>query len=227
MIPSFVVVPNRTHQEVFLGWLRFDTGGEMFQMWQRLRRFLEHLNEYRIRLWKWIIGAQPDVIPGTPPGPPKIEKPTARPGLGEPEMGLAAPGEPPQYRRRESLFTYRERVFYRALMEDIGSEYQVFAKVRLGDFVYLANEPTDRKYHLNQIQCKHVDFLLCDNKSQQPLLAIELDDSSHTKYDHRESDEFKKDLFNKVGLKLLRVQVRQKYPKGEIGSQVRSSMQEA
>lgn len=191
----------------------------MFQMWQRLRGF-------SARLWnslKRILGIGADVIPGTPPAPPKIERSTARPGPGEPELGLGS-GEPPQYRRRESLFTYRERTFYRVLMEEVGSEYQVFAKVRLGDFVYLANEPAERKHHLNQILCKHVDFLLCDTLSQRPLLAIELDDSSHAKYDHRESDEFKKDLFNKVGLKLLRVQVRQKYPKGEIGNQVRSKM---
>ena len=192
-------------------------------MLQKLRGVLDNLR----RLWKRVFGTRPDVIPGTPHAPPKVETPTARPGLAEQELGMAVPGELPQYRRRESLFTYRERVFYRALMEDVGSEYQVFAKVRLGDFVYLANEPPDRKHHLNQIQCKHVDFLLCDNKSQQPLLAIELDDSSHTKYDHRESDEFKSDLFNKVGLKLLRVKVQQRYPEGEIGNQVRSKMREA
>ena len=135
--------------------------------------------------------------------------------------------EPPQYRRRESLLTYREREFYRVLMKEVGSEYQVFAKVRLGDFVYLANEPADKKHHLNQIQCKHVDFLLCDKVKQQPLLAIELDDSSHTKYDHRESDKFKSRLFTEVGLKLLRVKVQQTYPQGEIGNQVRSKMREA
>ena len=72
--------------------------------------------------------------------------------------------------------------------------------------------------------CKHVDFLLCDRASQRPLLAIELDDSSHTKFDHAESDKFKSDLFTAVELKLMRVKVRQTYPKGEIGNQVRSKM---
>jgi hypothetical protein len=181
-------------------------------------------------LWnslKRILGIEADVIPGPSPAPPEIEGPTARPGPGEPELGLAASGEPPQYRRSRSLFTDRERVLYRVLMEEVGNEYQVFAKVRIGDFVYLANEPADRKHHLNQIQCKHVDFLLCDKVSQRPLLAIELDDSSHAKYDRRESDKFKSDLFDVVGLKLLREKVQQSYPKGEIGNRVRSKIREA
>ena len=191
-------------------------------MSQRLRGFLNFI----VRWLKRLISAQTDVIPGTPPAPPKTESATARPGLGEPELGLAST-EPPQYRKRQSLFTYREREFYRVLMKEVGSEYQVSAKVRLGDFVYLANEPADKKYHLNQIQCKHVDFLLCDKVKQQPLLAIELDDSSHAKYDHQESDKLKSRLFTEVGLKLLRVKVQQSYPQGEIGNRVRSKMREA
>ncbi len=195
-------------------------------MLQRLRGFLNSKLRSIVRSLKRLFSTRTDVIPGTPPAPPKTESSTARPGLGEPELGLASM-EPPQYRRRQSLFTYREREFYRVLMNEVGGEYQVFAKVRLGDFLYVANEPADKRYHLNQIQCKHVDFLLCDKVKQQPLLAIELDDSSHAKYDHRESDKFKSRVFTEVGLKLLRVKVQQTYPKGEIKNQIHGKMREA
>jgi hypothetical protein len=164
-------------------------------MWQWLRRLASCVQRFINQLF----GVKADVAPSTPITSAKLEAPTVRPGLGEPELELVST-EPPQYRKRESLFTYREREFYRVLIEEVGNEYQIFAKVRLGDFVFLANEPTDRKYHSNQIQCKHVDFLLCDKVSQQPLMAIELDDSSHDKYDRRESDEFKTRLFREVGL---------------------------
>jgi hypothetical protein len=147
------------------------------------------------------------------------------PPIAEPELGLAS-SEPPQYRKRDYLFTYRERVFYTALLEEVGTEYQIFAKVRLGDIVWLANEPENRKFYNNQIQCKHVDFLLCDKGVQRPLLAIELDDSSHDKYDRRESDEFKERLFAETGLPLLRVMVQQTYPKGEIRQQIRGKLHE-
>jgi len=191
-------------------------------MWQWFRK----LGNFVLRFFKRLLGIKVDFAPSTPTAPAKVEAPATRPGLGEPELPLASTA-PPQYRKRESLFTYREREFYKALMEEVGNEYQVFAKVRLGDFVFLANEPADKKYHRNQIQCKHVDFLLCNKVSHQPLMAIELDDSSHDKYDRRESDQFKSRLFSEVGLRLLRIQVQQSYPKGEIGKQVRSKMQEA
>jgi len=188
-------------------------------MWEWLRRLV---NSILPRL-KRLFGLGTSATPSPPTTPPKIESAAPRIGLGEPELGLAS-GELPQYRKRESLFTYREREFYTMLLEEVGDEYQIFAKVRLGDFVYLANEPADRKLHNSRIQCKHVDFLLCDKRSQQPLMAIELDDSSHDKYDRRDSDEFKLRLFNEVGLRLLRVKVQHTYPKGEIGKQVRSKM---
>jgi len=190
---------------------------------QWLRRIL---NSLWLRLQQ-LLGIEAEVIkPSTPAVPPKVESITPRTGLGEPELGLAT-AEQPQYRKSQSLFTYPEREFYKVLIEEVGNEYQIFAKVRLGDFIYLANEPADRKYHINQIQCKHVDFLLCDKVSQQPLMVIELDDSSHGKYDRRESDEFKLRLFSAVGLQLLRVKVQRAYPKDEVGNQVRSKIREA
>ncbi|MCI0475261.1 MAG: DUF2726 domain-containing protein, partial [Anaerolineales bacterium] len=144
----------------------------------------QQLFELLKRFWNWLTGQKAGAIPSTPP------KGETRPTIGEPELGLAS-GEPPKYQQRDSLFTYRERVFFKALIEDVGGRYVVFAKVRLGDVLFLANEPADRKYHNNQILCKHLDFVLCERGTYKPLLAIELDDSSHDKYDHRERDEFK------------------------------------
>jgi hypothetical protein len=44
--------------------------------------------------------------------------------IRKPEMGLGA-AVPPEYRQRESLFTYRERAFFKVLLEDVGSQYAV------------------------------------------------------------------------------------------------------
>lgn len=96
----------------------------------------------------------------------------------------------------------------------------------MGDIFKLANEPENRKFHSNQLQCKHFDFLVCDKGSYKPLLAIELDDSSHDKYDHRERDEFKEQVCNEAGLKLWRLRVQQTYPKGYIGERVRNTIRE-
>jgi hypothetical protein len=57
--------------------------------------------------------------------------------------------------------------------------YLVFAKVRLADLLYLPKGTQGRQAAFNRIQSKHVDFLLCSKDAVRPLLAIELDDSSH------------------------------------------------
>jgi hypothetical protein len=168
----------------------------------------------------------PSVPPTSPPSLPTVEaKPVIAPPIKitEPELGLETP-EPPQYRKRDFLFTYQERKFYERLVEVIGNEYQVFAKVRMADVVWLANEPVNRKYHNNQIQCKHFDFVLCDKAFLKPALVLELDDSSHDKFNRQESDEFKQQVCEMVGLPLVRVKVQQSYSGDEIGQLVRSKI---
>ncbi|MCX6029739.1 MAG: DUF2726 domain-containing protein [Chloroflexi bacterium] len=181
-------------------------------MWQRLIEYIK-------RFWNRLTGQKESVVPSAPP---KVETPQT--AIGEPEFELVS-GEPPRYQQRESLFTYRERVFFQALLEDISGQYVVFAKVRLGDVLFLANEPGNRKYHNNQIQCKHLDFVLCARGTYKPLLAIELDDSSHDKYDHRERDEFKDKICADAGLKLWRERIKPMYPKGFIGERVRGKIE--
>jgi len=183
-------------------------------MWQQIITLIK-------LLWNWLAGQEERVAPTAPP---KVEPSIPPTAIREPELGLAA-AVPPEYRQSKSLFTFRERVFFQALLEDVGSQYAVFAKVRLGDIIWLANEPENRKYHINQLLCKHFDFLLCEKGTYKPLLVIELDDSSHDKYEHHDRDEFKGKVCEDIGLKLWRPRVQQDYPKGFIAEQVRSLIQ--
>lgn len=132
------------------------------------------------------------------------------PTFPEPELGMGV-DEAPDYRQRDSVLSPRERVFYRALLEAVKGDYLVFPKVRLADVVYLANEPHNRKYHNNQILCKHLDFVLCDRLQYRPALAVELDDSSHVRYSRQESDRFKEATLKAVGLPFLRLDVQPFY----------------
>jgi very-short-patch-repair endonuclease len=194
-------------------------------MLELLRRFLKWL----LRL----LGTEIEVSPTkeataeteTAPRPEITTPAPLLPKITAPELRLATP-ESPQYRKSKSLFTDYERVFYGVLLEAVKTDYQVFAKVRMADFVWLANEPADRKFHNSQILCKHVDFLLCDKESLRPLLVIELDDNSHRKYDRRESDEFKNKTFAAIGLPIKRITVQAHYSTPELHEQIRSVLQE-
>jgi hypothetical protein len=188
-------------------------------MQQLIRRILDFFRK--------ILGRKEEAAPSTSPtsltSAPTIEtKPVITPPVkvAEPELGLGSP-EPPQYRKRDFLFTYQERKFYERLVEEVGNEYQVFAKVRMADVVWLANEPLNRKYYNNQIQCKHFDFVLCDKAFLKPALILELDDSSHDKFNRQESDEFKQQVCEMVGLPLVRVKVQQSYSSDEIDQLIR------
>lgn len=126
------------------------------------------------------------------------------------ELGISS-FDKPEYRKSKSVLTYRESILLRSIHHAVAGEYTILMKVRMGDFVWLANEPKDRKFHNNQIQCKHVDFLLCDKFKLEPLLVIELDDSSHNKYDHAERDRFKDEIFGAIGLPVIRIELQEKY----------------
>ena len=78
----------------------------------------------------------------------------------------------------------------------------------------------EKKFHQNQIQCKHVDFLLCEPDSLKPLLVIELDDGSHRKYDRQTSDEFKDKTFKNVGLPVKRVMIQTNYSAPQLREQI-------
>lgn len=135
------------------------------------------------------------------------------------ELGISS-SDKPEYRKSKSVLTYRERILLRSIRRAIAGEYTLLMKVRMGDFIWLANEPKDRKYHNSQIQCKHVDFLICDKFMLEPLLVIELDDKSHQKFDHAERDKFKDETFDAVGLPVIRIELQEKYDSDVLKKQI-------
>lgn len=134
--------------------------------------------------------------------------------------------EPPQYKKTKSVLTFQERKLLGSIRKAIGDEYIVLMKVRMGDFIYLANEPKEKKSHTNQVICKHVDFLLCGKMRVEPLLVIELDDVSHKYPDHLERDKFKNDTFDAVGLPYLRIELQKSYDANILRSQIKERILE-
>ena len=77
--------------------------------------------------------------------------------------------------------------------------------MRLWDFIWLENDPAERRHLLGNLSCRHVDFLLCEPYTLKPLLVIELDDHSHLKPEAQAADRFKDAVFAGAGLPLLRL----------------------
>jgi len=121
-----------------------------------------------------------------------------------PQLDIHA-AEAAQFGRKASLLTRNEGKLYPSLLRAVGDDYQVMAKVRLWDILWLVNEPPERKQHLSRLSCRHVDFLLCEPQTLKPLLVVELDDSSHRNPYAQENDRYKNELFAAAGLPLLRL----------------------
>lgn len=155
----------------------------------------------------------PIVVPVPPDKPPEV----VMPGYLPPLTSTADPN----YLKRDSIFTYRERVFYGVLLEAIGGDYWTFAKVRLADFIWLPKDAPDHKFHNMAILCKHIDFLICERRTYRPLLGIELDDPTHHYIDSQKRDDFKNRTFATVGLPLMRVTMAQDYSVANLREQIR------
>ena len=121
-----------------------------------------------------------------------------------------------------ALLTAAERTFYFALRQAIGVECQLFAKVRLGDLIQVQRGVAGKRRMaaLGRIASKHADFVLCDGRSFEVMLVIELDDRSHDLPARRERDRFFDAALKVAGVPILRVPVRRTYSPDELRQQI-------
>jgi hypothetical protein len=188
-----------------------------------MRHWIQRLLAYLLRLFGGDTQSTPAPQAGTVP-PPGAVLPPAAVVPPKPEVG-----EPPKYYKRDSLMTYQERRFYLYVLLRVidGSKYRIFAKVRLSDLVGVIDKATVSSTYVSETWCKHIDFVLCDVNTLEPLVAIELDDSSHNQYDNRERYAIKDRVCDDAELPLLRVKVQKDYPTDGICEQIHALIHES
>ncbi len=139
--------------------------------------------------------------------------------LGRPDLPyVAAP----------ALLTAAERTFFHALRQAVASEYQLFAKVRLGDIIQVRNGVSGKRRFaaFGRISSKHADFVLCDPRSFAAALVIELDDRSHRLPARQKRDEFFDAALAVASVPVLRVPVRRGYSPEELRQQITEVLSE-
>ena len=127
------------------------------------------------------------------------------------------------YKLTQSLLTASEAAFYSALLLAAGRRYVVFAKVRLADLCQDLDRWADIRA-FNKVSSKHVDFVLCDATTFQPVLAVELDDRSHLRADRRSRDAFVDGIFRTMGLGVYRQWVRHSYDPAAIARGIEDAL---
>ena len=143
----------------------------------------------------------------------------------QPTAGSKAPSAVTfPYMRSERFLSPAELVFLAALGIAVGDRYDIFAKVRLLDLVSFKAEQ-GRQAAFNRVQAKQIDFLLCDRAMSRPVLAIELDDSSHQRSDRQSRDAFVEQVLEVIGLPALRVPVTRAYDAQQLTALIKASIQ--
>lgn len=131
----------------------------------------------------------------------------------------AGPGRMP-YIARGQLVTKSELRFYKSLLKAVQDDWEIFAMVRVADLLRVDAGAKARRKWLNKILAKHIDFVLCDPGTLEPVVCIELDDPSHNRPDRMERDQFVNQAFASAQLPLLRIPTQPNYRAREIREQI-------
>ena len=113
-----------------------------------------------------------------------------------------------RYYLKDRIFDHpTEYEFYKLLREDIlGERFVAMVQIPVLCLVGVRrrHEP-GWLAHFGRIKSKRIDYLICRKENLKPLLALELDGSTHDKEDRQERDIFINSVFASVGLPVLHV----------------------
>ncbi|HWG77021.1 MAG TPA: DUF2726 domain-containing protein [Steroidobacteraceae bacterium] len=125
--------------------------------------------------------------------------------------------------RARALLSPGEGDFFNALVTALPPHVHVLAKVRLGDLIDVTLPKRDRQFwsHLNRINRKHVDFVLCMRSGLSVLGAVELNDSSHQNPKRMERDKLVRECLTAAGIPLIEIKASRQYTPSAIAAALR------
>ena len=106
---------------------------------------------------------------------------------------------------RQPIMTETESKFYDFLSDTIGNKYLIETKKPL-TIIFKRHGNLSRELWTMHSH-GHVDFLIVEQKTKNPILGIELDDWTHNRPKQQDADNRKDELFRRGELKLLRFKV--------------------
>ena len=116
-----------------------------------------------------------------------------------------SPSPSSRYRTRSSVMNKSERAFFFELQKQLPQGYYIFPNMRIADFID-AVDGSGFYNRRNKILPKHIDFLICDQYFK-PIVAVEVNGSSHRRADRVERDELVRKIFADANLPLEFVDV--------------------
>ena len=129
------------------------------------------------------------------------------------------------FKKKDYLLSMAEKNFY-LILKQVADKNDVllFAKVRLEDLLWIPAGTDNRFGERNRIKSRHIDFVLCDKENIKPLIAIELDDSSHNKQNRLDRDNFIDKVMTVAGLPILHQKVQYSYNPQELEGNISAKL---
>lgn len=131
------------------------------------------------------------------------------------------------YERKRYLLTIPEKSFFDLLSGAVSDDIYICPQVCFGGVLNVTATAREYQSHWNRVQAKRIDFLLCDKRTLTPLVAVELDDSSHDSPNRIERDNFVDEACASAGLAILHFRVRKYFDRQEIGRILQSTISQA
>ena len=108
------------------------------------------------------------------------------------------------YQIKKSVMTIAEVSFYKKLTSALHDNFIIVPQAHLSMIFNHTVYGQNWRGAFSVINGKSIDFLIIDRGTFQPLLGIELDDSSHERHDRQERDKIVNTIFKQTNLPLVR-----------------------
>lgn len=125
-----------------------------------------------------------------------------------------------RYLRKDFLLSRAEHELFDVLTEILGYNYYVFPQVHLITLLDHKIKGQSWRGAFRHIDEKSVDFVICDKNYIKPLLAIELDDRTHSYESRMLRDEEVNRILQDAHLPLLRFENHGNFNKEDIKNQL-------
>lgn len=141
------------------------------------------------------------------------------------------------YQKRKFFFTRAEQLFFEHLVAAVGRVgrgHVVLAKTRMTDLLMMTKGTTGKAYWAawGRISQKHADFVILQRVQRpgepdylEPVLVIELDDSSHQQEQRQQRDALVDAIYAQAGLPIWHVPVAYSYDTGAITTAFRQFLE--
>ena len=107
------------------------------------------------------------------------------------------------YKIKKSVMTIAEENFYKKLASALHDNYVIVPQAHLSMIFDHTVYGQNWRGAFSVINGKSIDFLIIDRGTFQPLVGIELDDSSHERHDRQERDKIVNAIFKQTNLPLV------------------------